>query len=302
MTPGSVWFAVPTIDPPRASATFARWRARGYKTAAFVDAGETRRPDADLVITGGYTGYAAAINALAAALFHPVGCEPPEAMVIGGDDHDPDPKHTAAEMLVIFRGRFPHLFGVMQPTGDKFPGNGHAATCPWIGRRFVQLAYSGLGPLNDSYFHFNVDCELRDAAIQLGCYQERPDLSQYHHHWTRDPLKRGRPEHLARAVGENPRDRAVFEQRREHHFPGVMELDFQLRDYGATRIMNLDLGRELTHVTWCDILTGEFVAMETDADGVATIDSGTDEPMKWSGRARLRIVFDDGLTLETPIR
>lgn len=213
----SVWFAIPTCNPDRASETFAIWKRKGYKTAAAIDTGSRQPENVDIVIELDYVGYADAINRLCRDIVR----TKPTAIVIGGDDHDPDPDHTAEQVEGMFVRHFPSLFGVMQPTGDGFSGNKRAATCPWIGRGFIERAYGGKGPLWPEYFHFECDTELKAVAEKLGCYVERHDLQQYHHHWTRnEPSQRRRPEHLKRAAMEANAARQLFEWRRENGFPG----------------------------------------------------------------------------------
>jgi len=217
----NIWFAIPVhssvID--QAVETFARWRERGYRCAARVDTPadfcRLREEGVDLIkYAGQWEGYASAVNDLCRSL------DRPHIIVTGGHDHSPDPNHTADEIGHQFRERFPDLCGVMQPTGDGFPGNGHAATSPWIGRGFIERFYGGKGPFWPGYFHFNCDCELREVAMAAGCYQERPDLSHHHAHWTRTTGTR--PDHLMRAADAAAKDKALCDERRAAGWPGAI--------------------------------------------------------------------------------
>ena len=215
----NIWFAIPSIRPDRAAVTLPEWKARGFMTAVAID--HAADPDpylaiADVIQQVDYIGYGDAVNYLARYLVRNHGAD---IVVTGGDDHHPDPNHTAQHIAKGFAKRFPDLYGVMQPTGDGFPGNRHAATSPWIGSGFIRRAYNGHGPFHPAYYHFNVDCELREVAIQQDCHWERRDIQHQHDHWTRQPGGK-RPEHLTRAHAEDPRDRALFLKRQADRFPG----------------------------------------------------------------------------------
>jgi len=175
-----VWYAIPSANPARAQSCLAKWRARGYKTAVFLDAG-VGGVDADLVVSAEYPGYFAAVNLLA----HEIG-EQADILVTGGDDIFPDERHTAVEIGREFYARFPDGFGVMQPIGDPLPGTDRICGSPWLGRGWLTRAYGGAGPLHPNYIAFFGDEELHHVAKLHGCLWQRPDLVQHHAHYSRE--------------------------------------------------------------------------------------------------------------------
>lgn len=219
----NIWFCIPSICPERAARTLPEWKARGYRIAVAIDHDadvDPYLPLVDHIQEVDYIGYGDAVNHLAREVMDHHGAD---IIVTGGDDHHPDPNHSAAHIAAGFAQRFPDLVGVMQPTGDGFPGNRHAATSPWIGSGFIRSTYGGHGPFHPGYFHFNVDCELREVAIAMDCYWERPDLSHQHDHWSRERGAK-RPAHLTRAHSEDPRDKALLLKRRAERYPGAFPL------------------------------------------------------------------------------
>ncbi len=150
----SVWYCIPSKRPPEeADKVLKLWRAQGYKIALFTDEPDFERI-ADLRYHGVYNGYARASNALVKLALD----YDPQAdwVVLGGDDVEPDAKHTAQEIAEQCSNHFlkeawenskpsgggdsrslisaPHIlvdsalstFGVMQPTGDRW-GDGPQA-------------------------------------------------------------------------------------------------------------------------------------------------------------------------------
>lgn len=158
----SVWLCIPSKRPAEeAGPLLAKWKERGYRVALYFDEKPAHRSglwDAELHTPPGgkYPGYAEATNQLIAFIQRLAGSA--DWFVIGGDDVEPDPNHTADEIArecsVHFinrmvevasmgadRQRLPqHLrisgdklksigpigstpgatFGVMQPTGDRW--------------------------------------------------------------------------------------------------------------------------------------------------------------------------------------
>jgi hypothetical protein len=211
-----VWYAIPSASVERAASCATSWSAMGYKTAVLLDAasspGVTSLPSVDLTLAvGEYVGWAKAVNDL---------CEILDAdiVVTGGDDQSPDPHYTAAQIAGQFVEWFPDLFGVMQPTGDRFGSIDSVCASPWLGRGFIENAYETYGALHAGYFHYFADEELAVVAESVGALWRRPDLSHFHNHWQRRGEKR--PEHLIGAGGKWGSDRALFTERRRNGFPG----------------------------------------------------------------------------------
>lgn len=219
----SVWFTIPSARPPaEANAALARWRARGYKLAIFRDVG-AEPVHADLMIFGEYKGYAAAVNQLCRAVMD---ADPAASfMVTGGDDvhciSDFAPEVIAAQCEARFGG----TLGVMEPTGDRWmvDRNGKCAAervciAPWMGREWCRRGYGGKGPLWEGYEHFYCDEEHARVAEKLGILWQRPDLTQYHEHWSRNGGER--PAFLEKARLGWDAAKELFESRQAAGFPG----------------------------------------------------------------------------------
>jgi hypothetical protein len=175
-----------------------------------------------LQLQGRYPGVWRAWNALARAVF--ASCPDTESVVLVGDDMDPDPNNDAARMADIYRECFPALDGVMQPCGDpqgtdRRGMRAAARICgsPWVGRRWALEAYDGLGPVNGAYRAFYADEELKLYAEQRSKLVMRPDLTQFHRHWSWGHLPR-QPYHV-RNQADWASDKALFESRKEANFP-----------------------------------------------------------------------------------
>lgn len=212
----SVWLAIPSKRPPQeANPALDLWRAQGYKIALFRDVGEEL--PCELLITGKYAGYGAAINQLARAVFD----KDPAAgwIVTGGDDTEPDPNRYAMEIAVECTSYFAGTFGVMQPTGD---GHGIETICgsPWLGREFCQRMYGGNGPYCEEYRHMFDDQELWEVARKLKALWLRQDLTHKHNHWTWTTGKC--PDFLVEANSRAHWDkvRQLFDRRKNTGFPG----------------------------------------------------------------------------------
>lgn len=228
----NIWYAIPAANMPMAAKTLPAWLAKGYKLAVYVDGEEAQEHMCDLVprwrshvcwpTDGVFPGWATAVNYLATMLVREHAAD---IVVTGGDDVFPAEDQDAQELGAQFAAHFPDMCGVMQPTGDGFSGNGLAAVSPWLGSEWVARAYGGRGPLFDGYDHYCADTELRAVAVQLGRYWERPDVSQYHDHWTRQavpPGQRLKPwPHLAKAQASKKHDRDLFVERRTFGYPGA---------------------------------------------------------------------------------
>jgi len=203
-----------------AQKTLPRWKHQGYRIALMLDEGApVPFDDADYVYTGTFRSWAIENNALCRYIY----ISDPEmtAVVTGGDDIYPAADKTADELESEFLDHFPLTFGIMQPVGDGFCGNGQAAVSPWMGREWIRRGYGGNGPLFEGYGHFCPDTELCAVARKLNIYWDRPDVSQYHAHWTRLPQDERKPwAHLGHAQDFRIHDRDLFQSRKAAGFPG----------------------------------------------------------------------------------
>jgi hypothetical protein len=178
------WFAIPSARPVlEANAVLGKWRAMGYGVALWRDRADDA-PVCDLLLTGTYPGYAAAVNALAREV---LAYDPLCAwVVIGGDDTEPD-SHAPHVIATECEEHFGGTFGVMQPTGDRFAEGSidRIAGSPWLGREWCELANGGTGPLWHEFTHMFVDECLQQTAIRCGAFWQRRDLIHLHHHFMR---------------------------------------------------------------------------------------------------------------------
>ena len=210
--PPEIWAIWPSANPELADAAAKLWKEAGYKTAVLIDKGVEAPQEPHRTIIGGeWKGFPDAINRLCREV-------PGEVVVCIGDDIHPPQEETPAVIYDKFRERFPDWFGVMQPTGDRFGSIDLCCPCPWVGRRFIEEAYKGKGPYWPGYFHYFSDQEIQDAAILLGAFQQRSDLTQYHDHWQRDRGKR--PVHLGEALKHHRKDKVLYAIRKRANFPG----------------------------------------------------------------------------------
>lgn len=247
----SVWLTIPSARPATAEldTLFRHWHSRGYKIALWRDPGSGDVPAyCDYARFETYTGYAAAVNGLIQEIMARDASA--EWFIAAGDDVEPDLAHSAEQIAEQCNRHFaafvkqpprvyaPHLFGVMQPTGDRWGddeyGRARWPDAPayidricgsaWIGREFARRMYGGNGPLWHEYFHMYVDEELQNVAKRTGVLWQRRDLVQLHRHWGR---KEGAttadiPPHLLKANSAEAWAVAqrLFERRRDAGFPG----------------------------------------------------------------------------------
>ncbi len=252
----SVWICVPSKRPVEVVAEWAAaWRERGYKVALWRDYDPTEEESlyvenqADYVRIehAEYPGYAVAVNTLVAQVLH----DDPDCnwIVTGGDDVYPDLNHTADEIARECGDHFSwahqqraadplrptrlQTFGVMQPTGDRFPSDtdcwaDRVCCSPWMGREFCLRINQGRGPLWPEYTHNFVDEELQNVALKYGVLWQRRDLVQRHENWSRARRQAAdMPEFLRNVSGRSPEARAhwvkykaLFESRKAASFPG----------------------------------------------------------------------------------
>ena len=213
----SVWLTIPSARPPEeCTPIFAKWRERGYKIALWRDCG-AKLVEADLLeVADSYPGYAAAVNYLVRRLI--ATDERAEWFIAAGDDTEPDPDRTAEEIAADCRYHFEFLhdakgfdrglapihdiglFGVMQPTGDRWhegvgkPPGVAPIDCicgsAWYGREYCRRMYQGQGPLWPEFKHMFVDEHAQCVAQKLGVLWQRRDLTQIHRHWGRGATER----------------------------------------------------------------------------------------------------------------
>jgi len=225
MMAGPVYVAFPTANMARAKATLARWHGQGYRSIVYVDPdveAEWLGPTQIVIGAGSYPGYYVAQNHLA-RLACAMGAG---AVVLAGDDMDPDPNLRADQILQECRDHAHGELFVMQPCGDP---QGMDETCrpaaaricgsPWVGRDYVRCGYGGEGPFWSGYMHFYGDEELKSTAEANAVLWMRPDLTQFHHHWSFG--------HGAQAPYQKRnsdlwwgRDKALFMARRLAGWPG----------------------------------------------------------------------------------
>lgn len=217
MSDRQVWVCVPTAQREHVNGQLSKWRERGYRIATLVNEAlklEITGPHMN-IWTPEYPGVWRSWNILAKAVM----AHGADVCVLAGDDMDPDPNHSAQEIAAQFLERFPDGYGVMQPCGDPqgdlidgWRNAGRICGSPWVGRRWVELAYSGYGPVCDLYSAFYADEELLNLAGNRGVLWRREDLSQFHRHWSWGHLpKRG---YHDRNQEQWEKDQQLFEHRR----------------------------------------------------------------------------------------
>jgi hypothetical protein len=210
----SVLVAWPTVDIVEANETAKIWQEMGYDTAILTEH-EIELPwnlNSYMHIPE-WKGFPHAANQLCryyGSLY--------DIIVIGGNDLYPDQSKTAKEIEAEFKDHFGGTFGIMHPTGDRYGLIDEAAICPWIGAEYIDKAYQGEGPYCEEYYHYFCDGELQDVAIKHNAFWQRPDLSQYHDHWSRNQEQR--PEHLIKAKDCHPADQRTYLNRKAQGFPG----------------------------------------------------------------------------------
>ena len=219
MTPLVAYCVMPTAMAGHVPETLDKWKARGYRLALFADLGKSA-PRADILITAKYPGVWNACNAAAKAAF----ALDADVCVFAGDDMDPDPNFTAQEIAAQYLERFPSGFGLMQPCGDPQgvdaggkPAAARICGSAWFGRRWVAEAYGGRGPTPGYYWHFYGDEDMAQYAERLGVMWWRPDLQQFHRHWSWGHNKK-QDYHEKNQAHWNA-DQETFRGRKEAGFP-----------------------------------------------------------------------------------
>lgn len=213
-----IWYAIPSANPSRAQECLEQWQAHGCRTAVALNKGMPQLQTADLHMwMDPYPGYFPTVNQMCMRILEEHSAD---IIITGGDDMYPSSAHTAQQIGKEFFERFPTLYGVMQPTGDRgIPGVDNICGSPWIGREFIRRAYGGKGPFWHQYFAYYGDEEMKCVAERLGVLQQRPDISQYHDHFSRAG---GPPREPYQIRNEKfwIQDQNIFKHRAAHSFPG----------------------------------------------------------------------------------
>lgn len=217
-----VWVLMPTVMKGHVPAQLSKWTGRGYRVGLWVDSVPNSEVHqfSELKIQGPYPGVWASWNILA----HTACKLGADVCVLIGDDMDPDPTKNAQEIANEFFDKFPDGFGVMQPCGDLqgkdstgTPAAARICGSPWVGRSWVQFAYGGSGPVSALYDAFYADEELKHYAEKMGRLWMRPDLSQFHRHWSWGHLPKRSYHERNQTKWLN--DKALFERRQKAGFP-----------------------------------------------------------------------------------
>lgn len=192
-------FAVfPSRNPERCRACVTQWKEQGYRCGVLIDFEDDLTPYAYKAksrfypIIGppdGYMGYWNSVNRIITYLLR--SNVSIDIVVAIGDDMRPDPNSTAQEIGREYLEYFTDGFGIMQPCGDPQgvdksgqPAAARICGSPWFGRGWIEEAYGGNGPMPGQYFHYFGDELLKADADALGVLWMRPDLTQYHLHWS----------------------------------------------------------------------------------------------------------------------
>lgn len=216
-----VCLAMPVASETASRANVPKWLDMGYEVVLLQDRFRFTVPGVNVpgvsqIVTpfgDQYIGWPRAVNYLVRHVIDPrVGI-----VVAAGDDMEPDPVRRAEHLAAEFWLRFPDGFGVMQPTGDPMDGTTRICGSPWMGRGWLDRAYCGMGAMWGGYFQFYADEELKNVAERLGVLWQRPDVTQYHHHWTRE--NRPAPGHHALSQERWDADKAHFLWRQAAGFP-----------------------------------------------------------------------------------
>lgn len=216
-----VYALIPVVKKERAQAAEHRWTSMGYRVLFYQDPG-TRPFGLEKHTRSWIAPYRGVWNATndLARMAYLLGAE---VCLFVGDDMDPDPNHDAEAIATQYLNRFPDGFGLMQPCGDPqgVDGTGRSAAARicgsvWFGRGWIERAYGGRGPTPGEYYHFYADEELALVGEKLGVMWWRPDLTQWHHHWSFGASKR--EWYHDKAQTQWDRDKRLFGERRNRAF------------------------------------------------------------------------------------
>lgn len=216
--PYEVWFAIPSASVERCRNVLPQWRERGYRVAVLQNQQRGEIPADVTVWSDTYPGWAESINILCRDIVPKTA----DIVVSGGCDMLPDPNHSAQDLATQFFDKFPDGFGVMQPHGDAFMSARHYCGSPFLGRRWIDTMYNATGPMFGGYRHNWGDVELYWVAKCLGALWERPDLSHFHQHFTRDTGIPRYSWYTTNVARFDRRDLELHLARRRDCFPGCM--------------------------------------------------------------------------------
>lgn len=214
MSRPEVWFAIPSASPEKCRKVLPVWREMGYKTAVLQNFERGEIPADICVWHDSYPGWPGSVNMLCKDIV-PKACQ---IVVSGGDDMLPDPKHTAQELAAQFMERFPDTFGVMQPHGDSYMASNRYCGSPFMGRAWFENMYGGRGGMHAGYHHNYADNELFWVSKGMGVLWERPDLSHFHEHFTRDGS--AAPAYWETVKKHDMHDCLLYYARVHEHFAG----------------------------------------------------------------------------------
>ena len=218
------WVLIPTALRTHALGHISVWYSAGYNVGLFVDndayIDEDVRGYSHLLVAAEYPGVWKAWNILAKAAIG-LGAQ---VCVLAGDDMDPDEHWSGPKIMAEYIGHFPILDGVMQPCGDPqgkdangVPAAARICGSPWVGQEWIERAYLGRGPVNSDYNAFYADEELLHYATRRGKLWMRPELVQFHHHWSFGHLPR--QDYHERNQLTWQQDKDLFEARQKAGFP-----------------------------------------------------------------------------------
>src|SRR3990167_10662977 len=117
MIPCKVFVVYPSANPPRAYETALKWKQMGYQVGVYFDTGVAGDSGAYHEWRGPYEGYWATCNWMANMLVN--GQEQAQIIIYAADDIEPDTTKTCQEIGAAYLEKYPDLYGVMQPTGDR---------------------------------------------------------------------------------------------------------------------------------------------------------------------------------------
>jgi len=221
----NIWLCLPTANPTLSAKTLPAWREHGCKIAALVDGDYTPPAPVDhLVRVDKYPGWANADNLLTRIALD-LGAD---IVVCAGDDHWPDPTHTAGDIgRELMDAADDEGLGVLQPSGDlcgvnpKGFGGRHHCSSSWFTSEYVRRINRGNGLFWPEYRHLYADTEAYEVANMIGCYHDCPQFSQRHDHAQRIGGK-GTPG--PRQSGK-ANDGGLYRRRKKMRFPGHELLD-----------------------------------------------------------------------------
>lgn len=224
MIPCKVFVVFPSANPPRAYDTVLKWKQMGYQACVYLDTATAGDTGAYHEWRGPYNGYWDACNWMAHQLVN--GQEKAQIVIFGADDIEPDANKTCAEIANEYMQRFPDLYGVMQPTGDRQgidktgqPASARICGSPWIGANWIKRAYQGKGATWEGYRSFYSDEELWHVAKRENVLWLAPEYSQKHLHWSWGHA----PQTFYQKRNSNLywiQDKDLFNKRLAENFPG----------------------------------------------------------------------------------